>query len=152
MLFDTSSVTRSRASSRTLGGNRSASNDRRTSPSALRSGGTVSSNRQVVPSAEATRSCPISGSPPVRLPVPTHQGESEPPFGDRGRFDRPDPGNSVLENLGEGANTMIRRILAVIAIVIGVLAIFTSHAFGISALHLLAVGVIVLGVALVLAG
>jgi len=58
----------------------------------------------------------------------------------------------VLENLGEGANTMIRRILAVIAIVIGVLAIFTSHAFGISALHLLAVGVIVLGVALVLAG
>jgi len=47
---------------------------------------------------------------------------------------------------------MIRRILAVIAIVIGVLAILTSHAFGISALHLLAVGVIVLGVALVLAG
>jgi len=47
---------------------------------------------------------------------------------------------------------MIRRILAVIAIVIGVLAIFTSHAFGISALHLLAAGMIVLGVAVVLGG
>jgi len=46
---------------------------------------------------------------------------------------------------------MIRRILAVAAIVLGVLAIFTSHAFGISALHLLAMGVVVLGVALVLA-
>jgi hypothetical protein len=31
---------------------------------------------------------------------------------------------------------MIRRILAVVAIVLGVLAIFTSHAFGVSALHL----------------
>ena len=46
---------------------------------------------------------------------------------------------------------MIRRILAVVAIVLGVLVIFTSHAFGISALHLLALGVVVLGVALVLA-
>src|SRR5438105_5924287 len=61
-------------------------------------------------------------------------------------------GEYRLENLREGANPMIRRILAVIAIVIGVLAIFTSHAFGISALHLLAVGVIVLGVAVVLGG
>ena len=50
---------------------------------------------------------------------------------------------------------MIRRILAVVAIVLGVLAIFTSHAFGVSALHLLAlgvVGVVTLGVALVTAG
>jgi len=47
---------------------------------------------------------------------------------------------------------MIRRILAVVAIVLGVLVLFTSHAFGISAVHLLAVGVIVLGAALVLAG
>ena len=31
---------------------------------------------------------------------------------------------------------MIRRILAVVTIVLGVLAIFTSHAFGVSALHL----------------
>jgi hypothetical protein len=58
----------------------------------------------------------------------------------------------VLETLREGANLMIRRILAVVAIVIGVLVLFTSHAFGISALHLLAIGVVVLGVALVLAG
>ena len=47
---------------------------------------------------------------------------------------------------------MIRRILAVVAIVLGVIVIFTSHAFGISALHLLATGVVVLGVALILAG
>ena len=47
---------------------------------------------------------------------------------------------------------MIRRILAVVAIVLGILVVFTSHAFGISGLHLLAVGVVVLGVALVLAG
>ena len=46
---------------------------------------------------------------------------------------------------------MIRRILAV-SIVLGVLAIFTSHAFGVSALHLLALGVVTLGVALVIAG
>ncbi|HEX9300657.1 MAG TPA: hypothetical protein VF968_11085 [Actinomycetota bacterium] len=47
---------------------------------------------------------------------------------------------------------MIRRILAVVAIILGVLVIFTNHAFGISALHLLAIGVVVLGAALVLAG
>jgi hypothetical protein len=47
---------------------------------------------------------------------------------------------------------MIRRILAVGAIVLAVLAIFTSHAFGISALHLLAIGVVALGLALVIAG
>jgi hypothetical protein len=46
---------------------------------------------------------------------------------------------------------MIRRILSVVAIVLGVLVIFTSHAFGISGLHLLAIGVVVLGVALLLA-
>jgi len=46
---------------------------------------------------------------------------------------------------------IIRRILAVVAIVLGVLAIFTSHAFGVSALHLLALGVVTLGVALVIA-
>jgi hypothetical protein len=46
---------------------------------------------------------------------------------------------------------MIRRILAVVAIVLGVLAIFTSHAFGVSALHLTALGVVTLGVALVVA-
>jgi hypothetical protein len=47
---------------------------------------------------------------------------------------------------------MIRRVLALVAIVLGVIAIFTSHAFGISALHLLALGVVILGVALVLPG
>jgi hypothetical protein len=47
---------------------------------------------------------------------------------------------------------MIRRILAVVAIVLGALVLFTSHAFGISAVHLLAVGVVVLGAALVLPG
>jgi hypothetical protein len=47
---------------------------------------------------------------------------------------------------------MIRRVLALVAIVLGVIAIFTSHAFGISALHLLALGVVVLGAALVLPG
>ena len=47
---------------------------------------------------------------------------------------------------------MIRRILAVVAIVIGVLLLFTSHAFGISAVHLLAIGVVVLGAALVFPG
>jgi hypothetical protein len=47
---------------------------------------------------------------------------------------------------------MIRRILAVVAIVLGVLAIFSNHAFGVSALHLLALGVVTLGVALVIAG
>ena len=46
---------------------------------------------------------------------------------------------------------VIRRILAVVAIVLGVLAIFTSHAFGVSALHLLALGAVTLGVALVIA-
>jgi hypothetical protein len=46
---------------------------------------------------------------------------------------------------------MIRRIFAVVAIVLGVLAIFTSHAFGVSALHLVALGVVTLGVALVIA-
>jgi hypothetical protein len=45
---------------------------------------------------------------------------------------------------------MIRRILAVVVIVLGVLAIFTSHAFGVSALHLVALGVVTLGVALVI--
>ena len=35
---------------------------------------------------------------------------------------------------------------------LGVLAIFTSHAFGVSALHLVALGVVTLGVALVIAG
>jgi hypothetical protein len=48
-------------------------------------------------------------------------------------------------------NAMVRRILAVVAIVLGVLAIFTSHAFGVSALHLVALGVVTLGVALVIA-
>jgi len=47
---------------------------------------------------------------------------------------------------------MIRRILAVVAIVLAALAIFTSHAFGVSALHLLAIGVIALGAALVIPG
>ena len=47
---------------------------------------------------------------------------------------------------------VIRRILAVVAIVLGVLAIFTSHAFGVSALHLTALGVVTLGVALVITG
>ena len=46
---------------------------------------------------------------------------------------------------------MIRRILAVVAIVLGVLAIFTSHAFGVSALHLVALGAVTLGVAFVIA-
>ena len=56
------------------------------------------------------------------------------------------------ETLREGAKPMIRRILAIVAIILGVLVIFTNHAFGISALHLLAIGVVVLGAALVLAG
>jgi hypothetical protein len=47
---------------------------------------------------------------------------------------------------------MIRRILAVVAIVLGVLVLFTSHAFGISAVHLVAIGVVVLGAALILPG
>ena len=47
---------------------------------------------------------------------------------------------------------VIRRILAVVAIVLGVLAIFTSHAFGVSALHLTALDVVTLGTALVIAG
>jgi hypothetical protein len=47
---------------------------------------------------------------------------------------------------------VIRRILAVVAIALGVLAIFTSHAFGVSALHLTALDVVTLGVALVIAG
>src|SRR6476660_2073207 len=64
MLFDTSSVTRSCASSRTRGGNPKASKDRRTSASALRSGGTLSSNRQVVPAAEAAPCWPISDHHP----------------------------------------------------------------------------------------
>jgi hypothetical protein len=56
------------------------------------------------------------------------------------------------EGFGKERNAMVRRIFAVVAIVLGVLAIFTSHAFGISALHLLALGVVTLGVALVIAG
>ena len=82
----------------------------------------------------------------------THPDGTEPPFRLCLRFDRLDPGNeTALRPKREGANPIIRRILAVVAIVLGVLVIFTSHAFGISALHLLALGVVVLGVALVLA-
>jgi hypothetical protein len=45
---------------------------------------------------------------------------------------------------------VIRRILAVVAIVVGVLLIFAEHPFGISAVHLLAGSVVILGVAQVL--
>src|SRR5947199_7333158 len=92
---------------------------------------------------------PSPRSPSCRFPSPTHRGGTEPHRRIWG-FDRPDPGNTRAEVSG-GSETMIRRILSVVAIVLGVLVIFTSHAFGISGLHLLAIGVVVLGVALLLA-
>jgi hypothetical protein len=45
---------------------------------------------------------------------------------------------------------MIRRILAVIAIVIGVLLLFVAHPLSISTIHWLSGAVVVLGIALVL--
>jgi hypothetical protein len=45
---------------------------------------------------------------------------------------------------------MIRRILAVIAIVVGVLLLFVAHPLSISTIHWLSGAVVVLGIALVL--
>jgi hypothetical protein len=91
-------------------------------------------------------------SPPVACFSPTHRGESEPPFGTSSMVRPAGSREYRVETQGRERNSMIRRILAVVAIVIGVLVLFTSHAFGISALHLLAIGVVVLGAALVLPG